>query len=63
MYYNLYIARKEHRMKQAEVARKLGIHSVTYSRKERCELEFSLNEAFVLSKLFEVPVEELFEKR
>lgn len=60
MHHNLYIARKEKKMKQREVAKRLGIHSVTYSRKERGELDFSLKEAFALSRIFEISVEQLF---
>ena len=62
MHHNLYIARRENKMKQVEVAKKLMIHSVTYSRKERGELDFTLKEAFILSDLFDKPVEELFRK-
>lgn len=60
MYYALYVARKERRLKQSDVARKLNIHSVTYSRKERGELDFSLSEAFTLARMFDTTVDELF---
>lgn len=63
MHYNLYIARKENRMKQVDIAKKLMIHSVTYSRKERGELDFTLTEAFMLSELFGISVEGLFKKK
>ena len=62
MHYNLYIARKENRMKQVEVAKKIGMHSVTYSRKERGELDFTLSEAFALSEMFGVSIEKLFKR-
>ena len=62
MHHNLYIARRENRMKQTDVAKKLMIHSVTYSRKERAELDFTLTEAFALSEIFQMTVEELFGK-
>lgn len=63
MYHNLYVARRENNMKQAEIAKKLTIHSVTYSRKERGELDFTLREALILAEIFETPVEELFYRR
>ncbi len=63
MHHKLYIARKENKLKQADVASKLMIHSVTYSRKERGELDFTLKEAFILSELFNTTVEELFKRR
>ena len=62
MHHNLYVARKENELKQKEVAKRLMIHSVTYSRKERGELDFTLKEAFVLAELFETTVEQLFSK-
>ena len=60
MHHNLYIARRENRMKQAEVAKKLMIHSGSYGRKERGELDFTLKEAFILAKLFGKTVDQLF---
>ncbi|WP_041865852.1 helix-turn-helix transcriptional regulator [Solibacillus silvestris] len=60
MHHNLYIARRENNLKQADLAKRLMIHSVTYSRKERGELDFTLKEAFALSKFFGIPVDELF---
>ena len=62
MHHNLYIARKENRLKQSDVAKKLHIHAVTYSKKESGKLEFTLSEAFALSELFQSPVENLFNK-
>lgn len=62
MYYKLYVARKEKNLKQKDVARIVKMHSVTYSRKEREELDFTLKEAFVLADLFETTVDELFSK-
>lgn len=57
---NLYVARREKRMKQTHVAKILQIHPVTYSRKERGELEFTLREAFILSDYFGESIENLF---
>lgn len=57
---NLYVARREKRLKQKDVAKLLHIHAVTYSRKERGELDFTLNEAFILSDYFNIPLDDLF---
>lgn len=62
MHHNLYVARRENRMKQTEVAKKLMIHRVSYSRKECGKQDFTLNEAFILAKLFNTTVDQLFSK-
>lgn len=62
MHVNLYVARKENRLKQKDVARELGIHSVTYSRKETGEKEFTLSEALKLAEMFDTTVDELFNR-
>ena len=62
MHYKLYVARKENKLKQIDVARKLDIHSVTYSRKETGEKEFTLSEALKLAEIFETTVDELFKR-
>lgn len=63
MYVNLFVARKENKLNQKDVARELGIHSVTYSRKEAGEKEFTLSEAFKLAKMFDTTVDELFSRK
>lgn len=63
MHVNLYVARKENRLKQKDVARELGIHSVTYSRKETGEKEFTLSEALKLAEMFDTTVDELFRRK
>ncbi len=63
MYVNLYVARKENRLKQKDLAKELGIHSVTYSRKETGEKEFTLTEALKLADLFDTTVDELFRRK
>ncbi|PJO45137.1 helix-turn-helix transcriptional regulator [Lysinibacillus xylanilyticus] len=62
MYVNLYVARKENKLNQKDVAKELGIHSVTYSRKEAGDKEFTLSEAFKLAEIFETTVDELFRR-
>lgn len=36
------------------------MHSVTYSKKERGELDFTLSEAFILADFFKTTVDVLF---
>lgn len=62
MHYRLFVTRKENRLHQVDVAKVLGIHSVTYSRKETGDKEFTLTEAFKLAKMFDTTVDELFRK-
>ena len=62
-YYNLYIARRENKLKQKDVAKELGIHVCTYSRKETGEKEFTLSEAFKLADMFNTTVDELFRRK
>lgn len=63
MYVNLYVARKENKLNQKDLAKELGIHSVTYSRKETGEKEFTLTEALKLADLFDTTVDELFRRK
>ncbi|OEC03478.1 hypothetical protein GY31_01730 [Lysinibacillus sphaericus] len=60
VHYKLYVARKENRLKQKDVAKYIGIHVCTYSRKETGEKEFTLSEAFKLAEMFDTTVDKLF---
>lgn len=60
---SLYVARKENNLKQRDIARLLNMHEVTYSRKERGELDFTLSEAFILADYFNTTVDVLFADR
>jgi len=60
MYHNLFIARRENRLTQEDVANKLGIHKQTYWVKESGQADFTLKEAFLLADIFDSNVEELF---
>lgn len=60
MHARLYVARRENRMKQKEVAEKIGMHKQTYHLKECGKRDFSLTEARLLSKLFDRSLDELF---
>lgn len=61
-YPNLYIARREARLNSMQTAAAIGIHRVTYSRKECGKLEFTLPEAIALSDLLQKPMDHLFRK-
>lgn len=56
----LYIIRKEHRMKQKDVAEKIGVHPQTYHEKEKGKRDFTIREARMLAKLFNCTLDELF---
>lgn len=60
MYIELYVKRREAKMSQTDVAKKLNISRQTYSLKEQGEYDFSVKEAKKLSKLFNTPLDELF---
>lgn len=62
MHYRLFVARKENKLDQKDVAKELGIHRVSYSRKETEDKEFTLSEALKLADLFDTTVDELFKK-
>ncbi|PUB12219.1 helix-turn-helix transcriptional regulator [Paenisporosarcina sp. OV554] len=61
MYHNLYIARREKREKQKDLADLLGIHKQSYFPKENGKSEFTLTEAKKLAKHYYMTLDELFE--
>ncbi|WP_339179297.1 helix-turn-helix transcriptional regulator [Oceanobacillus sp. FSL W7-1293] len=56
----LFIARREHQLKQSDVAKKLNISPQTYYRKEKGISEFSQREMIMLAKIFKCTLNELF---
>jgi len=62
MHHHLFIARRERRLKQKDIAALLDIHPVTYNKKENGKSEFELKEAFFLADYFETTVDSLFSK-
>lgn len=56
----LYVARRERRMKQKEVASRIGIHVQTYHEKESGKRDFTITEARRLAKLFGCKLDDLF---
>ncbi len=57
----LYIARRENRLYQKDVAKKIGIHPQTYHEKESGKVEFTLSEAKRLTKVFDCTLNDLFQ--
>lgn len=60
MHHYLYVARREHRLKQKDVARKIGIHPQSYYLKESGKREFTITEARRLAVLFSSTLDDLF---
>lgn len=60
MNHQLYIARKEKRMKQADVANLLHITKQTYHLKESGKKEFKISEAKRLARIFGCSLNDLF---
>ncbi|MBV5122211.1 helix-turn-helix transcriptional regulator [Bacillus halotolerans] len=60
MYLNLFVARKEKRKSQREIAEVLKISPQTYHLKESGKSDFLLAEARVLAQLFERSIDDLF---
>lgn len=60
MHHRLYVVRREHRLYQKDVAKKLRIDPQTYHLKESGKSEFSLSEAIRLTEIFECTLDDLF---
>ncbi|MFA1819040.1 helix-turn-helix transcriptional regulator [Virgibacillus oceani] len=60
MNHQLYIARRENRLHQKDVAKKLGIHPQTYHEKESGKKEFTIKEGQKLAKIFQSNLNDLF---
>lgn len=56
----LYIARRERGDTQKAIAKKLSISPQRYQLKESGKAKFSLDEAKILSDLYDMPIDELF---
>lgn len=52
--------RDKNNITQEEMAKKLGITQQAYSRKERGERKFFVDEGFILEETLNVPLRELF---
>lgn len=60
MNHSLYIKRKESKLYQRDVAKKLGIHEQSYYRKETGQLPFTIPEGLMLAKIFDCTLNDLF---
>jgi len=54
------VLRKKHNLNYNNMAKILNISKDTYGRKERGESQFTLDEMFLLSKYFDLPLDEIF---
>ncbi|MGX4281962.1 helix-turn-helix domain-containing protein [Bacillus velezensis] len=62
MYLNLFIARKENRKSQNDIAQYLNITKQTYCRKEKGMADFTITEGRKLADYFGRSLDELFQK-
>ncbi|HSH25865.1 MAG TPA: helix-turn-helix transcriptional regulator [Massilibacterium sp.] len=60
MNHQLYVARRENKLHQKDVAEKLNIHPQTYYLKESGKQDFTISEAKRLSIIFNRTLDELF---
>lgn len=60
MQWNVLKLRKEHNKSQTEMAKLLGIHLTSYGRKELGKAVFTANELFILSRKFNVKIDDIF---
>lgn len=59
----LYVIRRENRLKQKDVAKRIGIHPQSYHLKESGKREFTISEARKLAKIFNCTLDDLFGER
>lgn len=60
MFYKVRKKRLEKNLKCADVAELINVTKATYSKKEKGNIKFSLEEAKIISEKFKMPIEELF---
>lgn len=56
----LYVVRREKRLKQKEVAKKIGMHPQSYHLKESGKRQFTIDEGRRLAKVFGCSLNDLF---
>lgn len=59
-YNGLFIKRREHFLKQKDVAKMIGIHPQSYHLKESGKRDFTVSEAIRLTKVFNCTLDDLF---
>lgn len=62
MNHKLYVMRRENRLKQKDVAKRIGIHPQSYHLKESGKRQFTIEEGLKLARLFDCTLDELFGK-
>ncbi|BAK15811.1 predicted transcriptional regulator [Solibacillus silvestris StLB046] len=60
MQWNLLRIRKENKLSQAKMAEILKIDYTTYHNKETGKSKFNADEMFLISNLFDLPIEDIF---
>lgn len=60
MQWNLLRIRKENKLSQAKMAEILKIDYTTYHNKETGKSKFNSDEMFLISNLFNLPIEDIF---
>lgn len=58
--HQVYIARKEHRLTQKEIAKRIGMCEKSYQLKENGKRPFTIGEARKLARIFNSSLDELF---
>lgn len=62
MYQKVYVLRRERKLKQKDVAKKMGIHPQSYHLKESGKRDFTIKEGLKLAKIYKLTLNDLFEK-
>lgn len=60
--YKLYIKRKESKLKQVDLAKKIGIHKQSYYLKESGKNDFTLTECRMLVQILDCTLNDLFQE-
>ena len=60
MQWNLMRLRKEKKITQSEMAKILSVDVTTYHNKESGKTKFNADEMFLISRLFDLPMEDIF---
>lgn len=58
--WNLIRLRSERGLKQKDLAKLLGVTFETYGMKERGQYQFQMDEMFIISRFFCLPIEDIF---
>lgn len=56
----LYSIRKSKKLSQEEMAKLLNMSRISYGKKERGDVEFTIDEMFDISNEFQLPIDDIF---